>query len=167
MKLFFYLSLFLFTNQTFSETESIDLINLLKKDLSIKESKKGSEQRIEYCPDQTCDVLEFPANVKSEEVAKFSTIFFGFGSGYYSLDKFRKKNKSLLNKLIKEQKSECSKSTNIGHCLIKKMAKNLSIRLFSVNYDEGQRCEVENLFEDILANRTSSVKFETKCLPAN
>lgn len=140
-----------------------DLATIIAKELSLRDAI-GTHRQIEYCPDNTCDILKFPVTTSDKDVYQFSGLFFGFGSGYSNLYEFRKKNKRMLEKLLQENQAACSKNLKPEHCAIKRLAKKLGVRVVSVTYDEGQKCETEYLLDDILLQRAATKKPITNCV---
>lgn len=120
--------------------------------ISIHTDKKIA---IEYCPDNTCDLIESPKIDSSDAVSDFALLYLNFISDHYSLDRWREKEEThkLVQKVINGRVAdECRRGQEdeILRCVMQKLAQDQEIRVAFVRYDENVRNEASiNLSDEI------------------
>lgn len=127
------------------------LLAAFRKDVVLSPKVEG--MRIEYCPDETCEVFVAPKTAAG--VCDFAYLYLFHVSGFIYLEETRKLPQvSAGAKEILERHRKGLKAAGEQEAVksvLEKLAQSFSISLAFVRYDEGQRTEEPVLLKDELA----------------
>ena len=111
--------------------------------ITLTQNTRGSV--VEYCPDNTCDRFELSGKDSLPMLHDFVYLYlFAYGE-YIYLKKFKsQKGAPYLAEIVARRKGPCTGTNEqqISECILSREIKGAPVRLFSVRYDEGQRCVV-------------------------
>ena len=118
--------------------------------------------RIRYCAVGLC--TDF---VGKDEILvnRFALIFLYYGpQGIFEKKIKAKVDSKFMNKLIEDNKGNCSKSVNLSRCTLINLGEKGEIQVISVRHDEGYECHTEYSLIDLLdKNNPPKIKPKNKC----
>ena len=110
---------------------------------------------IEYCPDNTCDVLRAPVGFPEDKLVVLGGAYFYYFSGYYNLEGWRRDlnvkrgvDKGILSLAGRGCKSMHGRE--LAKCEMLRWGRKHHMNLISVRYDEGLRVANKIKLEDAL-----------------
>jgi hypothetical protein len=122
---------------------------------------------VEYCPDNTCNIIEAPASIPKETFNDFVFLFLRYASGYVYLKKpydksrpFLEEAKRFLPHVIEKRKQQCQgDELDVVSCILNRMADDHGIKIYFSRFDEGANTKVLQNQEDRLSvNALRSVR---------
>jgi hypothetical protein len=121
---------------------------------------------IEFCPDNTCEVIRTKNTAQHEQLAVLAVGYFLFTSKYSYLKSWQNdsKNKATFSRnLLSHSVGTCkiSESKDRVPCLLQKINENISGELLFVRFDEGQiNSKKLNLGKELEQSFTDSTRAE-------
>ena len=114
---------------------------------------------VQYCPDNTCDIIEAPASIPNEIFNDFAFLFLRYASGYVYLKKpfdkprpFLEEAKRFLPHVIERRKQQCrGDELEVVSCILNKMADDYGIKIYFSRFDEGANIKVLQKQEERLS----------------
>ena len=114
---------------------------------------------VEYCPDNTCDIIEAPAGLPNEIFNDFAFLFLSYASGYIYLKKpfdksrpFLEEAKRFFPHVVERRKHQCrGDELEIVSCILNKMADDYGIKIYFSRFDEGANIKVLQKQEERLS----------------
>ena len=105
---------------------------------------------VQYCPENTCDIIEAPASIPNEIFNDFAFLFLRYASGYVYLKKpfdkprpFLEEAKKFLPHVIERRKQQCrGDELEVVSCILNKMADDHGIKIYFSRFDEGANTKV-------------------------
>ena len=106
---------------------------------------------LEFCPDNTCDLVVFEKDSPESSLLDFGFIYIYYFSDYYILEKWREKDESkLLASQVLESKVYAScrnpSETEWARCILHLLGEQYQVKIYAVRYDEGERVLDNKLF---------------------
>jgi len=114
---------------------------------------------VKYCPDNTCNILEAPASIPNAVFNDFAFLFLSYASGYIYLKEpfdnsrpFLETSKKFLPQVVERRKHHCNGDEfEIASCILNKMAKEYSIKIYFSRFDEGENIKELEKQEEVLS----------------
>ena len=118
------------------------------------EYKRGPDGwRVAYCPDNTCDLIRAPADIEKEVLGDFTLLYLYYVSDYIYLKPFYEgKAKSIIEATMTRRLHGCATDRTIATaaCVLRAMAIEHKITLWSAVYDEGEENEKAKAIDETL-----------------
>jgi hypothetical protein len=127
-----------------NKQESFTDLKIILDSAITKFVKKGIVT-IEYCPDNTCESFSMPSKYPTEILSDFVYLYLYFISDYYYLTDFKRNvSRGQVTKIILRNKKSTQKNEQLQDAkeIIESLAKEYSIIVTLVRYDESKRNEV-------------------------
>lgn len=134
---------FLLQGVSIADTDSAELLTQMLGDvISVRVQSTGAV--VEFCPDNTCEVFQSLGKQNKSPVAHFAYLYLYYVSDYAVLSEVRKspEAKRAAERLLSQiGKHACASSSQIEtiKCVLRHLAKQHSISLTFVRYDEQVR----------------------------
>jgi hypothetical protein len=118
---------------------------LLGDNLTFKETV--THKVIEYCPDNTCNLIKSPKSVPTQTLSDFAFLYIFYASGYIYIKKpyddsvpFLESGKKIIPHIIARNEKGCNNSSDLKNisCILLSMYKSSNIKLYFSRFDEGQ-----------------------------
>jgi len=114
---------------------------------------EGGQHVLEYCPDNTCERFVAPASASQVALADFGYLYLHKVSGYFYLASFKKAEAQPRTKsLLAQYSKHCAQPEEAAAwpCLLRLLARENHIRVFSTRQDEGHVSVVPIELEEAL-----------------
>ena len=135
---------------------------------SVKVKKTGTHVAVEFCPDNTCDIIRAPSITTMKILNDFSYLFFYYASGYTYLAistnqslPFIQSGSKLAKEIIRRNSGKCKQSDEfeLASCVLNNLANENKIQLYFSRYDEGENFESEkNLIESLSVKNLKKIR---------
>ena len=98
---------------------------------------------VEYCPDNTCEVIRGPSHVQSSELSLFSASYLLHLSGYLYIEQWPEREAAArrLDQLLRERGAKSCASNqgcNLLKCVLKEMYSSNRFSILFLRFDERQ-----------------------------
>ena len=116
-----------------------ELSDALGKDVAV--SKTSKAVRVEYCPDNTCEVFSLKGK-ESVSLQDFAFVYLFSVSEYIYLQRFQaEQNAPYVQSVLSKYRTECPQSSEqvVARCVVSVLAKRYPIKASFVRYDEGTK----------------------------
>lgn len=106
-------------------------------------SRSSKYWSIEYCPDNTCDLIRVSGSVSEADVGLLALGYFVYFSPYTYLAEWQKSRRlenSIRDRIAGMPGATCPSSSEekVVACRLRSLAKAGQLRIFSVRFDEGR-----------------------------
>jgi len=135
---------------------------------SVKVKKTATYTSVEFCPDNTCEIIRAPSSVQMKRLSDFTYLYLYYASGYTYLaissnqsDPFIKSGRELANEIVRSNVGSYKQTEELelASCVLNNLAKGNNIHLIFSRYDEGERFESEeNLTESLSVNKLNKTR---------
>lgn len=155
----FLISFFSCAKQPKINSQDNDSMKILEEMFTdnIRFKKNNSSISIEYCPDNTCDKFSTTLENSSQKLSDFAYLYLYYVSSYIYLKKFKNKTgKKYVSGIIKRNSDKCEDDSEIdlAKCTLKTLAKDYSIIVTFIRFDEGGSFEIPCDLNDELKRLT-------------
>jgi hypothetical protein len=119
--------------------------------------KRNGKLAIEYCPDNTCELIRGGKGTDPTKVADFAFLYFFFVSDYAYLEDLR----TLVSRKHAESLVAKYSGTSLGGveeravAVLRRLGRDVRVSLFFVRFDEGERHLVPLTLEEELSKLVS------------
>lgn len=125
---------------------------------------ENSRKLIEYCPDNTYNLLLVSKAIPDSELDELLALYFYYASGYIELEKgapgktaFRKKYRKHVTAVLGRYADRCGKSEfESVSCILKYLARKWNLQVEFVRYDGGEK----HVTPQDLASRFSVIRLK-------
>jgi len=150
------IGLILVTKVSASEFDSLNTLRELIPDITLKES--NTQKIVEYCPDNTCNIIKAPKNISNQTLGDFSFLYLYYASGCIHLIKsydnsvpFHESARKYTPIVMAKYKHLCKgDELETASCIMLKLAKQNNIQLYFSRYDEGHKSTTYESNDDSL-----------------
>lgn len=105
------------------------------------------QRRIEYCPDNTCDIFFNPENREIGQIQDFVFLYYNFVHSYNYpwMEKFREnQTPDNVRRVLERHSAGCALGDGFSRCVLVSLANKGQISIGFARYDEGARHESES-----------------------
>ena len=132
-----------------NEVNSVQALQIMIK-TNLKIKANDTHKFIEYCPDQTCEIIQAPISTWYQSIGDFSYLYLYYFSPYDALKKtsdesepFRKAGTKYIKDITKRNRGECEEKDDkdLASCILRTMSSKNNIQIYSSRHEKG----IENL----------------------
>lgn len=110
---------------------------------------------VNYCPDNTCDLIQVSTSLKEDEVRSLALGFFIYFSGYIYLNQWQeeaRRNESMQMelRLLSTPRCHFRDGKQLVKCRFRELASKGKLKVFFVRFDEGKRSAKQLRLSDVL-----------------
>lgn len=110
---------------------------------------------VQYCPDNTCDLLEISTLVNESDVRRLALGFFVYFSSYAYLRKWQEdvhENEAIQVEIQYLISKECpiQNAKELVECRLRELSNTQKVAIFFVRFDEGNKVVTRLQLDDIL-----------------
>jgi hypothetical protein len=142
-------------------SEVIKSLPMLSESITIRRS--NNLHIIEFCPDNTCEVIKSPDTNKLKDIKDFTYLYIYYASGLTLLATSTNDNapffisgNKIATQILKNHAETCSQNTELelASCVLNNMARNNNITISFFRYDEGKQNVSRQNIESELSLKT-------------
>jgi hypothetical protein len=116
---------------------------------------------IEYCPDNTCNIISAPASVNKVALEDFAVLYFSYASGYIYLGgsfdgkaPYRLRSQEKVKEIVSRQRSGCKGSElAVISCIMLRLVGQEQIKIAFSRFDEGEEAVGPEEPQEILSEK--------------
>lgn len=110
---------------------------------------------IQYCPDNTCDLLQISTAVNENDVQRLALGFFVYFSSYIYLNQWQeetRRNEAVQMEIRRLSNATCSiqNTKQLVECRLRELSSTRKLEIFFIRFDEGERKVTRLHLSDIL-----------------
>ncbi|MDP3662176.1 MAG: hypothetical protein U1D41_03025 [Nitrosomonas sp.] len=110
---------------------------------------------IQYCPDNTCDLLQISIAVNENDVQRLALGFFVYFSSYIYLNQWQeetRENEAFQMEIKRLSNAACpiQNTKQLVECRLRELSSTRKLEIFFIRFDEGERKVIRLHLSDIL-----------------
>lgn len=122
---------------------------------SVKMTRENTVWLVQYCPDNTCDLLEISTSVNEQDVQRLALGFFVYYSSYLYLKIWQEnaRRDEAIQKEIHYLTNEMCPAQSVKQlvdCRFRELMATRKLAVFYVRFDEGERAAIRLRLDDVL-----------------
>lgn len=154
LRIFFVLSI-LALETAYSETVGPGIFLATIPEEPVKVIRGSINWSVQYCPDNTCDLLEISTTLSKQDVERLTLGYFVYFSSFIYLKEWQenaRSNEDMQNEIRYLINRTCpiQNPKQLVECRVRELTATGELMMFYVRFDEGTRTSTRLQLEDVL-----------------